>query len=522
MAEFCDALIIGGGIAGASAALFLAKTGHRVLLVTKGSSLEETNTFQAQGGIVFRGENDSWQRLLQDIVKATDYTAFVPTVRMVSKIGPLLVKKNLIEKWQVPFEKDKDGKWDLFQEGAHSLRRILHVKDYTGQAIQLALNRAIEEEPLIEVRKGIFALELITSYQHTLDFQSRYLPPECLGAFLLDIQAGEMYPVLARATFLATGGLGEIYQYTSGGCWNTGDGFALAHRAGASLRNMEFVQFHPTLFYAPGQERTFLISESVRGEGGEIVDHQGKPFMSKYHPLGSLAPRDVVARAVFKEMKANKINWVYLDLTRALPPAKIKATFPTIYDRCLAQGVDITREPIPVIPGAHFACGGVLTDAFGRTDLRRLYAIGEVACSGLHGANRLASTSLLEGLTFAYRSVRDFNRNQDKLKHLEVLPFAYRLGAVPPNFMLDNLQQTLKMVMWHNVGLIRQKEGLAQAMELLNLLQREALALQSRYGVSFPLWELINQITTAQLVTESAWKNRLSRGTHYRSDSLSL
>ncbi|MDK2897267.1 MAG: L-aspartate oxidase [Candidatus Atribacteria bacterium] len=522
MAEFYDALIIGGGIAGASAALFLAETGHRVLLVIKGDSLEKTNTFQAQGGIVFRGENDSWERLAQDIVKATDFTAFIPTVRMVSKMGPPLVKRALIEKWQVPFERDKEGKWDLFQEGAHSLRRILHVKDHTGQAIQAALSQAIAEKPLIEVRKETFVLELITSYQHAFDFQSRYLSPECLGAFLLNTQAGEVYPVLARSTFLATGGLGEIYQYTSGGSWNTGDGFALAYRAGANLRNMEFVQFHPTLFYVPGQERTFLISESVRGEGGELTDHQGKPFMSKYHPLGSLAPRDVVARAVFKEMKANKINWVYLDLTRALSPAKIKDTFPTIYERCLSRGIDITKQPIPVIPGAHFACGGVLTDTFGRTNLKRLYAIGEVACSGLHGANRLASTSLLEGLTFAYRAARDFNRSQNKLKQLGVLPFAYHLGSPPPNFMLENLKQTLKMLMWHNVGLSRHKEGLTQAMELLGLLQKEVLVLQGRYGVSAPLWELINQITTAQLVTESAWKNRLSRGTHYRSDSLPL
>ena len=516
---YYDALIIGNGIAGSSAALFLAEKSQRVLLVSKGQSLEETNTEKAQGGIVYRGKNDSWKILEQDILNASDGSALEKSAKVLAKIGPSLVKRLFIQKLRVPFEKDEQGEWDLFQEAAHSRRRVLHVKDCTGKAIQKALHEGTLKEHLIEVKKNTQAVGLILSNRYQLSPQSRYEVPECLGVYLLDLRKGIITPFFARATIFATGGLNSLYQYSTGGSWNTGDGYALAYRAGAILQNMEYVQFHPTLLYSPEHSQTFLISETVRGEGAELINHEGKAFMHKYHHLGSLAPRDVVSRAIFEEMLSQNAHCVFLDLCHAISPEKIKAIFPTIYEECLYRGIDITQEPIPVAPGAHFCCGGILTDSFGRTSIKRLYAIGEVACTGMHGANRLASTSLLEGLTFAYRASHDIIKNPATKEQPRIIPFEYSCGNPPSEAILESMRKIIQDTMWKFAGLIRDQSGLKYALEVLRGLKKQAVQLKNQLGASGSLLEFENSVDSGLLVVEAALRNPISLGTHYRSDS---
>lgn len=518
----CDVLVIGNGIAGSITALLLAEQGFRVILLTKGETLEETNTAKAQGGIVFRGPGDSPTKLYEDIMRASSGSSAKHSALLVARLGPILVKKILFEYLNVPFDRDAEGNLDFFREGAHSLRRILHVKDYTGRIIQEMLNQKVSAHPLVELKSGFMGVELITSSLYAQDHAWRYKPRECWGAYVVDRKRREIIPLIARNTVLATGGLNAIYEYSSGGPWNTGDGLAMAARAGAHLVNMEYVQFHPTLFYSPRSSGSFLISEAVRGEGAELVDHQGQPFMYKYHPLGDLAPRDVVARAIFRELQSTQEKCVYLDLRGRLSPEKIKATFPGIYEELLRHNLDITRDPIPVVPGAHFLCGGILTDSWGRTNLGRLYAVGEVACTGLHGANRLASTSLLEALTFSYRVAHRIARSQDGFSCASILPWEEKIGDPPPVSVTERLKDMVKRNTWQYVGLIRHREGLARAREVFLQLHNEVVALRNRHGVSREILELANMIESALLVTESALRNPHSCGTHFRADSLKV
>lgn len=515
----CDTLVIGNGIAGSLTALLLAEQGQRVVILAKGETLEETNTSQAQGGIVFRGKDDSPRLLCEDILKASSYSTWKKSAHLVSRLGPLLVDRLLCAMLRVPFDRDSEGNLDFFQEGAHSRRRILHVKDYTGRVIQQILNQRISTHPLIEIKREFFGLELIISSFHAQEMRWRYRPRECFGVYALNTKKREVIPIIARNTVLASGGLNAIYEYSSGGPWATGDGLVMAQRAGAHLVNMEYVQFHPTLLYSTHALRFFLISEAVRGEGAELIDQQGKPFMQKYHPLGSLAPRDIVARAIFQELQDTQAKCVYLDLYRHLSPEKILTSFPGIYETLLqSYHLDITKEPIPVVPGAHFLCGGILTDTWGRTNLRRLYAVGEVACTGLHGANRLASTSLLEGVTFAYRVSRDILRTCPDFFHFAVRPWEEKIGDFPAS-VIEELKCKVKINMWKHVGLIRRREGLLYALETLLQLKKESFALRYRYGASREIVELQNMIESALLVTESALQNPRSCGVHFRSDS---
>ncbi|MEN3186165.1 MAG: FAD-dependent oxidoreductase [Atribacterota bacterium] len=516
----CDVLVIGNGIAGSVTALLLAEQGFRVVLLTKGETLEETNTAQAQGGIVFRGPGDSATSLYEDITNASSGSSSKHIARLVSRLGPVLVKKILFEYLSIPFDRDAEGNLDFFREGAHSLRRILHVKDYTGRVIQQVLNEKVKAHPLVELGSGFMSLELIISSYHAQDYSWRYKPRECWGAYVLDRKRREIIPILAPNTVLATGGLNAIYEYSSGGSWNTGDGLVMATRAGAYLTNMEYVQFHPTLFFSPKPSGAFLISEVVRGEGAELVDRQGRSFMHKYHPMGSLAPRDVVARAIFRELQRTQEKCVYLDLYKRLSPEKIRTAFPGIYEELLGRGLDITREPIPVVPGAHFLCGGILTDSWGRTNLGRLYAVGEVACTGLHGANRLASTSLLEALTFSYQIARRIVKTQDPFPRVSILPWEEKIGDPPPASVVEELQKMVKTNTWKHVGLIRHRQGLSHAKELLLQLTREVVTLRNTYGVSMETVELANMVKSALLVTESALRNPYSCGAHFRIDSL--
>lgn len=498
-----DALVIGNGIAGSSLALFLAQKGKKVCLITKGTSLEETNTAQAQGGIVFRGEKDSTDLLARDILEASGKTASPRSARVLARLGPVLVQKFLIEELRVPFERKPDGTWDLFQEGAHSRRRILHVKDYTGRVIQRHLNEALRREENVTLLTGTFALELITSFQYAREAESRYGRPECFGAYVL--KDGEIFPILAHATVLATGGLNALFRHSSGGPWSTGDGFALALRAQVPLADMEHIQFHPTLLYDPSCAHSFLLSEALRGEGATICDDQGTPFLERFHPLGNLAPRDVVARAIFRLMKERNLSHVFLDL-RPLGE-RLRFGFPEIFEELTRRGFNPLEEPVPVVPGAHFACGGVLTDTWGRTSVRRLYAVGEVACSGVHGANRLASTSLLEGLTFAFRAVQAIARFEVPLVPPSILPFPGCPGTLGDAKRYSELRQTIQEVMWEYAGIERKKEGLEKALAILLEVKREILYLRSSLGISLPLGELENMADVATCVVRAALRN---------------
>lgn len=498
-----DALIIGNGIAGSSLALFLARKGKRVCLVTKGASLEETNTARAQGGIVFRGEGDSTELLVHDILEASGWTASPRSARILARLGPALVARFLIRDLRIPFERKDDGTWDLFQEGAHSKRRILHVKDYTGRVIQRYLNEAVQKEENIVLYTRTFALELITSFQHAQAAKVRYGKPECFGAYVL--QDGSIFPIFARATVLATGGLNALFRHSSGGPWATGDGFALSLKAQVPLADMEHIQFHPTLLYEPHEPYAFLLSEALRGEGAILCDAQGVPFLERFHPLGNLAPRDVVARAIFEVMKERNIPHVFLDL-RPLKE-RLRFGFPEIFEELIRRGFDPLREPVPVVPGAHFACGGVLTDTWGRTGLSRLYAVGEVACSGVHGANRLASTSLLEGLTFAFRAAQAIVRHEPSLTPPSIAPYPYHPGKGAEAVRLAELRKLLQETMWEYAGIRREREGLKKALAVLLDIKREVLYLRDSLGVVLPLEELANMTDTGIAVVLAALKS---------------
>lgn len=498
-----DALVIGNGIAGSSLALFLARKGKRVCLITKGASLEETNTARAQGGIVFRGERDSTELLVRDILEASGHTASPKSARILARLGPALVARFLIQDLRIPFERKADGTWDLFQEGAHSKRRILHVKDYTGRVIQRYLNEAVQKEENITLYTGTFALELITSFQHARESKVRYGKPECFGAYVL--QGGSIFPIFARATVLATGGLNALFRHSSGGPWATGDGFALSLRAQVPLADMEHIQFHPTLLYEPREPYAFLLSEALRGEGATLCDEQGVPFLERFHPLGNLAPRDVVTRAIFEVMRERGIPHVFLDL-RPLGE-RLRLGFPEIFEELIRRGFDPLKRPVPVVPGAHFACGGVLTDTWGRTILPRLYAVGEVACSGVHGANRLASTSLLEGLTFAFRIARDIARHESPFSPPSILPYPYHPGSKEEVARVAELRKLLQETMWEYAGIRREREGLKKALTVLLEIKREILCLRDSLGVMLSLEELASMTDTGIAVVCAALKS---------------
>jgi L-aspartate oxidase len=514
-----DVLVIGSGLAGCAAALAAARGGARVLMLTKQARPEESNTWYAQGGIIYRGKADSPARLAADIIAAGDGLCNPAAVDLLAREGPRLVDEVLIRDARVDFDHvdDGTGALDLTAEAAHSTARIVHHADCTGRAIEAAMLAAVGREPGIEVRTGQTVVDLLTLSHHSRNPADVYAPPTCAGAYVFDQATRRVETVMARETILATGGLGRIFLHTSNPAGACGDGVAMAYRAGARCINMQFVQFHPTTLFA-GDER-FLISESMRGEGARLVDERGRQFMSDYHPDGSLAPRDVVARGIHQMMHETGAPCAYLDISHKSADW-IRARFPRIHERCLEAGVDITAQPIPVVPAAHYSCGGVAVDEWGRSTLQRLRAVGEVSCTGLHGANRLASTSLLECLVWGTRAGQDSAASIARGGggyQPAIDPWKHETEAVDPALVAQDWL-TIRQTMWNYVGLVRSRKRLDRAHQILRELHLEIGRFYEEAELSDGLIGLRNGIQTALVVLLAAIEARTSAGAHYRID----
>src|SRR5665213_2692098 len=512
-----DFLVLGSGIAGLSFALKVAPLG-RVAIVTKKSSAE-SNTNYAQGGIAaVTSKEDSVEIHVRDTLESGAGLCHEDVVRTIVQEGPARIAE-LIELGMKFSEREINGarELDLGREGGHSKRRILHAKDVTGREIERALLNAIAAQPNIEIFENHFAIDLIT--RHKLEGEAGGEPPtnRCLGAYVLDKNAAVVETFAARSVLLATGGCGKVYLYTTNPDIATGDGVAMAYRAGAAVANMEFIQFHPTCLYHP-KAKSFLISEAVRGEGGILKSLDGKEFMDGVHAMKSLAPRDIVARAIESEMKKSGADHVLLDITHK-PAQFIIERFPNIYQTCLRYGIDITREPIPVVPAAHYQCGGVVTNVDGETDIAGLYAVGEVACTGLHGANRLASNSLLEALVCAHRAAEKII--SAPLQKIEAkIPLWQSGNATNADelVVVSHNWDEIRRLMWDYVGIVRTNKRLQRAQKRIANLQEEIHDYYWNFIVTSDLLELRNIATVAELIVSCALLRTESRGLNYNLD----
>ena len=514
-----EVLIIGCGIAGGTAALQLADAGIPVTVITRSRQPEESNTLYAQGGIIYKGEGDSPELLAEDIVRAGAGFSNPRAIRILAEEGPELVKKILLDELKIPFDSKANDEFSFVKEGSHSVSRILHFKDSTGKAIQDSLIKALKKHPNVNLLTGYTAIDLLTPSHHSINRLAIYEPRSCSGAYLFNRKNENTILCLAKKTVLATGGLGNIFLRTSNPPWARGDGLAMAYRAGAYVINCEFIQFHPTTFHYKNAPH-FLISESVRGSGARLLSNNGEPFMIKYSPeWGDLAPRDVVSRSMNEEMMLYDLDNVYLDLHSYISADKIKERFPTIYQNCLEYGIDITRNPVPVVPAAHYSCGGVWVDDWGETIIKHLYAIGEVACTGLHGANRLASSSLLEGLVWGVRTAEHIRNNLAKrqLPDKNDYPPWQQMGAEKPDpALISQDMSSIKNIMWNYVGLMRSRNRLERALRELRNLEFEIENFYRASKLTDSLIGLRNAVRAAIIVSASAWKNKKSLGCHYR------
>jgi L-aspartate oxidase len=520
-----DVLIIGCGIAGAAAALRLAQDAQRqITVITRAAEAEESNTNYAQGGIVTlnTGEGDSADLLVQDVLTAGAGLSLPAAARVLVEEGPRLVQEVLIDSAGVEFDKGDDGQLVYGKEAAHSCSRILHVGDATGSAIARALVATLHQQPNVRIITSATAVDLITFPHHARDPLTVYAPIACHGAYVYEPFHRAVHRYLAGTTVLATGGLGRIYRHTTNPPGARGDGLAMAYRAGARVINAEYIQFHPTVLALPGGEG-FLITEAVRGEGGLLLTPDGRRFMKDYAPdWMELAPRDIVARAIHHEMVEHDYEHVLLDIASVLPAEHIQERFPTIHQKCLSLGLDITRQPVPVVPAAHYFCGGVWADEWGRTTVENLYAVGEVSCTGLHGANRLASTSLLEGLVWGDRAGRDIAaRASAPVVGPEQVPHWEEEGLheeADPALIWRDIR-TIQHTMWHYVGLARSATRLERAMRDLYHLKEEIEDFYRTTRLNDALIGLRQRIQVALIVAQAAQHNRESRGCHYRDDT---
>jgi len=506
-----DFLVLGSGIAGLTCALECARVG-RVVLVTK-DRLPESSSQYAQGGIasVWSAE-DSFEAHIADTLLAGDGLCHRDAVETVVREGPDRVRDLIALGTNFDVRGDaEDREYDLGQEGGHSRRRILHALDATGHEIIRALSERVRAEPNVVVYENHLAVDLLLD-RHTI-------PPTCWGTYVLDRTTQQVHRFLGRVTLLCTGGAGKVYLYTSNPDIATGDGVAMAYRAGAPVANMEFFQFHPTCLYHP-QAKSFLVTEALRGEGAVLRRPDGQAFMARYDARAELAPRDIVARAIDNEMKVHGFECVYLDISHR-DPEFVRHRFPTVHRTCLTFGVDITREPIPVVPAAHYSCGGVVVDLAARTALPRLYACGEVACTGLHGANRLASNSLLEALVFAHRAALDVcaQVRADRAPWPDLRPWdpGAAISSDESVVVTQNWDE-IRRFMWNYVGIVRSDRRLARARKRIELLQEEIRAYYRDFLVTSDLVELRNIATVAELIVACASARGESRGLHYTID----
>ncbi len=511
-----EILIIGSGLAGAVAAISAADEGKQVLIITKSQKLKSGNTPKAQGGIVYTSSEDSPQKLKEDIIKAGDNHFWEKAVDHICNLGPTLVKDYLINRFKVNFDQNSaetsSAELSLTREAAHSEPRIIYSKDKTGDSIQSAILRAIEEHPNITALTDHTAIDLLTLSHHSKISADIYEKPACFGAMVLDNQKGNVIAVYAQRTILATGGLGQIYLHSTNPEEAIGDGIAMAWRAGARCFNLQYIQFHPTTLY--GSTNRFLISEAVRGEGGKLIDSNGNEFMQSIHEKGSLAPRDIVARGIHQTMLDSGQPCMYLDISFK-NRNWIENRFPSIYKNCLQAGVDMAAEPVPVVPAAHYSCGGVGVNLAGHTSLKRLYAVGEVACTGVHGANRLASTSLLEALVWGHEAGKDaahFHQGDDYFPQIE--NWVEETEEIDPALIAQDWL-TIKNTMWNYAGLIRTRQRLHRARTILRNLQTEIEDFYQKAKLSPSMVGLRNGIQTANAIIAATLEARESRGTHY-------
>lgn len=511
-----DFLVIGSGIAGISFALKASKYGH-VALISK-SSLDDTNTAYAQGGIAaVTYEPDNFEKHIEDTLIAGDGHCDISAVRKVIYEAPAQIEELL--NWGVDFDREDSGKFDLHKEGGHSEFRILHHKDNTGFEIQKSLIERVRKTKNIEIFENHFAIEILTQH-HLGEIVTQHTPDvECYGAYILNQETNNIHTFLSKTTLLATGGIGSVYATTTNPEIATGDGIAMVHRARGVIQDMEFVQFHPTGLYHPGERPTFLITEAIRGYGAVLRCKDGREFMQKYDERGSLAPRDIVARAIDNEMKIRGHEFVYLDVTHK-DPEETKAHFPNIYKKCLSLGIDITKDMIPVSPTQHYLCGGVVVDENALTSIKHLYAAGECSRTGLHGANRLASNSLLEAIVYADVAAKHAVSELKNIRFNEMIPDWNDEGTKLPEEMVLITQsfREVEQIMSTYVGIVRSNLRLKRAMNRLEILYRETEDLFERSVVSREICELRNVISVSYLIIKHALRRKESRGLHYTID----
>ncbi|MDR1671108.1 MAG: L-aspartate oxidase [Alistipes sp.] len=511
-----DFLVLGSGIAGLSFALKAAERG-RVTIVTK-AAITESNTRFAQGGIsAVTYAPDTFERHIADTLAAGAEINDPGAVDLVVRRAPELIAD--LVNWGVEFDKKPDGTYELAREGGHTEHRILHHKDITGAEIERALVEQVRRNPNITILEGHFAIDLLTQH-HLGEIVTKHSKKiVCFGAYILNLATGDIDTFRARFTVVATGGVGNVYATTTNPQVATGDGIAMVHRAKGLTRDMEFIQFHPTSLYDPGERPSFLISEAMRGFGAVLKLPGAGEFMQRYHPMGSLAPRDIVARSIDHEMKIHGYEFVYLDVTSREPHDTI-AHFPTIYEKCLSRGIDITRQMIPVVPAAHYCTGGIEVNLSGESSINRLYALGECARTGLHGANRLASNSLIEAMVFADEAARHAQANFDSVDLQEGIPDWNDEGTAAPEEMVLITQNVKEMqqIMSNYVGIVRSNLRLERAMRRLQIIWQETEELYVKTTPSQALCELRNMITVGYLIIKQASARHESIGLHYSTD----
>jgi L-aspartate oxidase len=520
MKQSTDFLVIGSGISGLSFAIKAARLGS-VTIVTKKAKVD-TATNLAQGGIAaVLSPNDSFALHIEDTLRSGAGLCHEDIVKLVVETGPDRIEELIRLGVQFQSEANDPSHLDLGKEGGHSARRIAHAMDLTGRKIEEGLLAQVAANPRITVLENHLAVDLLVSSKTGTPYQPHdSFSDQCLGAYVFDRETGRIDTYQAKVTVLCTGGTGKVYLYTTNPDIATGDGIAMAYRAGARVGNLEFVQFHPTCLYHP-QVKNFLISEAVRGEGGRLIDQHGHPFMHKYDARGDLATRDTVARAIDSEMKASGDDCVYLDITHQ-PAEFLKNRFPTIYNKCLSLGIDMTKAPIPVVPAAHYMCGGVVTDRWGRTNIEGLFAFGEAACTGLHGGNRLASNSLLEAVVFAHQAYLECEREWPGLREVALPEVAeWSAGAaqrIEENVLVSHNWDQIRRLMWNYVGIVRTEKRLALVRERLRAIVSEVNQHYRDYILTPDLIELRNIAQVAELIVRCACIRKESRGLHYLVD----